>query len=228
MDVETSSVEWKPSYRIIPSHFRPQSLFERVSTPEDLQNILEVEALTNPSLRDLANHIPFIPLEDRVTSPNASLIMMPFVVPNTLGSRFSDGSYGVFYASNDVATAIAETVYHRERFLRTASARKMEVGMQLYSVDLVGELHDLRGQREQRPSVYRYDSYLAIQSLEKSLRSAGSNGILYDSVRREEGECVAVFRPRVLSNARPEQHLSYVWNGRRITEIYEKREFRIE
>lgn len=228
MNIGTTNVEWKPCYRIIPSLYRPQSLFERVSSPRDLQSILELEALTNPSLRDIANNIPFIQLEDRVTGPCASLILMPFVVPNTTGSRFSDGSYGVFYAAKDVATAIAETTYHRERFLSMASSRKMEVGMRLYSVDLKGELHDLRGRREQRPSLHRQDSYIASQVLGKSLSTTSSNGILYDSDRREEGECVAVFRARVLSNARPEQHLSFVWDGHEIVEIYQKREFRFE
>ncbi len=52
-----------------------------------------------------------------------------------------------------------------------------------------------------------------------------SNGIAYDSVRREDGECVAVFRPRLLSNGRQERHLCYVWNGEKIVSVYEKREF---
>ena len=48
--------------------------------------------------------------------------MAAFTHLNPEGSRFSDGSWGVFYAAHSVATAVEETVYHRERFL-AATAR---------------------------------------------------------------------------------------------------------
>lgn len=38
----------------------------------------------------------------------------------------------------------------------------------------------------------------------------------------EGGECVALFRPRLLSNARQERHLCFVWNGHRIVTVYLK------
>ncbi len=41
----------------------------------------------------------------------------------------------------------------------------------------------------------------------------------------EEGECVAVFRPRLLTNRRQERHLCYVWDGKGISKIYEQSEF---
>ena len=47
--------------------------------------------------------------------------MAAFTHLNPEGSRFSDGSWGVFYAGNDLNTAIAETRHHRERFLRNAA-----------------------------------------------------------------------------------------------------------
>ena len=58
----------------------------------------------------------------------------------------------------------------------------------------------------------------------RTMRKAGSNGIAYDSLRRAGGECAAVFRPPLLSNARQERHLCYVWDGRQIATVYEKRE----
>ena len=93
-----------------------------------------------------------------------------------------------------------------------------------YQVDLDGDLHDLRGQKAAQPLVYHNDNYAAGQHLARTLREAGSNGIAYDSVRRTGGECVAVFRPPLLSNARQERHLCYVWNGQNVETVYEKRE----
>ena len=148
--------------------------------------------------------------------------MAAFTHRNPDGSRFSDGTFGVFYASGDLETAIAETMYHRERFMRATSERRMELDMRVYLVDLVGNLHDLRDQRAAHPLVYRPDSYSVSQNVARDLLGSGSNGIVYDSVRHDGGECAAVFRPRLLSNCRQERHLCYVWNGERIETIYEK------
>ena len=85
-------------------------------------------------------------------------------------------------------------------------------------------MHDMRGQNTAQPLVYHDDNDAAGRHLARILRAAGSNGIAYDSVRRTGGECVAVFRPPLLSNARQERHLCYVWNGQEIETVYEKRE----
>ncbi len=37
------------------------------------------------------------------------MVMAPFTHLNPKGSRFSDGSYGVYYAAKRLSTAIAET-----------------------------------------------------------------------------------------------------------------------
>ncbi|WP_298722377.1 RES family NAD+ phosphorylase [uncultured Ferrovibrio sp.] len=224
MTLPVAYVEWMPCWRIIPSRFPPIQLFERVTEPDDLEAIFELESLTNPRLRDEAGEIRLVPQEDRISGPGTSVIMAAFTHLNPDGSRFTDGTYGVFYAANNLDTAIAETRYHRERFMRATAQAHMELDMRVYLVDLAGELHDLRGQKATYPLVYRKDNYAAAQHLAKVARKGGSNGIVYDSVRCDGGECVAVFRPPLLSNARQERHLCYVWDGARITTVYEKRE----
>jgi hypothetical protein len=114
-------IEWQPGWRIIPSRFPTIALFERVTAPDDLEAVFEVEALTNPRLRDEAGDIRLVSPDDRVSGPGASVIMAAFTHLNPQGSRFSDGSYGVFYAADDLDTAIAETAYHRERFMRATA-----------------------------------------------------------------------------------------------------------
>ena len=148
--------------------------------------------------------------------------MAAFTHLNPQGSRFSDGTWGVFYAANDLDTAIAETKHHRERFMRATEQPRTELDMRVYLVDLAGDLHDLRGRKETYPLVYHDDSYAVGQNLARRLRGDGSNGVVYDSVRRAGGECAAVFIPRLLSNCRQERHLCYVWDGTRIATIYEK------
>jgi hypothetical protein len=224
MTIPVARIEWKPCWRIIPSRFPPIQLFERVAGPDDLEAIFELESLTNPRLRDEAGDIRLVPAEDRISGPGTSIIMAAFTHLNPEGGRFTDGTFGVFYAANDLDTAIAETKYHRERFMQATAQVRMELDMRVYLVDLEGELHDLRGRKSAYPLVYDNDNYAAGQHLARALREAGSNGVAYDSVRLAAGECVAVFRPRLLSNGRQERHLCYIWDGQKIASVYEKRE----
>lgn len=223
MSPPVAQVTWTPSWRIIPSRFPPIQLFERVTDPDDLEAIFAVESLTNPRLRDEVGDIHLVPLEDRVSGPGSSVIMAAFTHLNPEGSRFTDGTYGVFYAADALDTAIVETSHHRERFMRATGEGRMEIDMRVYLVDLEAALHDLRSRKAEYPLVYHDDNYAAAQHLAATLRKDGSNGIAYDSVRRQGGQCVAVFRARLLSNCRQERHLCYVWDGRRVGSVYEKR-----
>ncbi|MEX0808998.1 MAG: RES family NAD+ phosphorylase [Dongiaceae bacterium] len=218
-------VSWRPSWRIVPSRFPPIAIFERVVDPADLDAVIAIESLTNERLRDEIGEIGLVPPDDRISGPGSSAIMAAFTHPNPEGSRFSDGSYGVYYAAHDIDTAIAETRYHRERFMRATREARMELDMRVYVADLGGKLHDLRGRQSDYPQVYDPDDYSAGRALGMRLHKTGSRGIAYDSVRHDGGLCAAVFRPRLLSNCRQERHLCYVWNGARIETVYEKREF---
>ncbi|WP_374089714.1 RES family NAD+ phosphorylase [Methylomicrobium lacus] len=199
-------------------------LFDRVAAPEDLDIVFAIEALTNDRLLDESGDIRLVPLEDRVSGPGTTPIMAAFTHLNPEGSRFTDGTYGVYYAGKDMDTAIAETRFHKARFLAATSEPPMEIDMRSYAADLESELHDIRKMQAQMPAIYTDDpgSYLHPQTLAKALRDTGSNGIVYDSVRYSGGECVAVFRPRILSPVRQGPHFCYVWNGEAITEIYQK------
>jgi hypothetical protein len=220
--IEERLISWKPSWRIVPSRFPPIHLFERIADPADWEALIALESLTNDRIRDEVGDIALVPPEERVSGPGSSIIMAAFTHPNPDGSRFS-GGYGVFYAGADLSTAIAETRHHRARFMQATGQPRMDLDMRVYVVDLNGELHDLRGKRAALPLVYHPDDYAAAQALGGRLRAEGSSGIVYDSVRHADGMCAAVFRPRCLSNPRQERHLCYVWDGRTITMVYEKR-----
>ena len=158
-----------------------------------------------------------------MSGPGTSVVMAAFAHLNPEGSRFSDGSYGVFYAARELETAVAETAFHRARFMRATGQSRMELDMRVYAVELDGRLHDLRGRAASFPLVDSRDSYGSAQELAKRLRDEGSDGLAYDSVRRDGGECAAVFRPRLLAGARQERHLCHVWDGERFATVYEKK-----
>ncbi|HET7550230.1 MAG TPA: RES family NAD+ phosphorylase [Gemmatimonadaceae bacterium] len=219
-------VTWKPSYRIIPSRFPPIQLFERVADPADLEAVFAVEALTNTRIREEVGELQLVAPEDRVSGAGSSWIMAPFTHVSAPGGRFSTPEFGAYYTSRDLATAIAETRYHRARFMAYTSEPPMEIDMRVLRANLSGKLHDIRGLERAHPELYDKLDYSASQVLATRLRAAGSCGIVYDSARHTGGECSAVLRPPVLTRCRQAQHLAYVWDGTSITDVYEKRQLK--
>ena len=219
---------WRPSWRLVSSRFPPAGLFDRVADPADLEAVFQVESLTNDRLRDAAGDIALVPPGERVSGPGTSPIMAAFTHLNRQGSRFTDGSFGVYYAARTLVTAIAETAWHRARFLAATREPPIEIDMRAYASDLDAELHDIRGARAAWREVYDPDpaAYAAGQALARTLRADGSNGIAYDSVRDDGGECAAVFRPPVLGPARQRGHYCYVWDGEAIVGVYEKKAYK--
>jgi len=199
-------------------------LFEDVADPADLEAVFEIEAMTNDRLREEVGDLKLIPAEDRVAGPGTSAIMAAFTHLNPSGDRFTDGSYGVFYASLTLKTAIAETKHHRTHFMEATDEPAQELDMRVYAADLDSALHDIRGFRESHPAYYHPTNYGMSQELAQHLRDEGSDGIAYQSVRHEGGECAAIFRPRLLSNCRQERHVCYVWDGSSIVTVYEKKD----
>ena len=90
-----------------------------------------------------------------------------------LGGRFTDSTFGAFYAARSLGTAIAETRYHREVFLRATQEAPIELTMRSYCADVGAKFHDLRGQRAQLPAIYDPDSYVTSQVLGRELRDRG-------------------------------------------------------
>jgi hypothetical protein len=215
-----SEVRWQPCFRVISSRFPPIHLFERVAGAEDWEALYWLESLTNPRLRDDVGEIELVPREDRIFGPGASVIMAPFTHLNPEGSRFADDTFGAFYAAASLDTSIAETRYHREIFLRATRQRPLELDMRTYLCDVAASFHDIRGKRDRMPDIYDPDSYVASQKLARSLKLAGSNGVVFDSVRHVGGQCLAVYRPRLVQNCRQGTHLRYVWDGERISQVY--------
>ena len=219
-------VIWRPSYRLVPSRFPPIQLFERVVRPEDLEAVFAFESRTNDRLREEAGEIHLVAPEDRISGPGTSPIMAAFTHRNPHGSRFSDGSFGIYYAAHALETAVWETAHHRARFLRATNEGAMEIDMRCYLSNLDAELVDIRGQRKRKRELYDPESYAGSQPYGVKLRARGAGGIVYESVRHAGGECIAIFRPRLLKPAVQGAHLCFVWDGEKIARWYEKSDLR--
>jgi RES domain-containing protein len=222
-DVVRRRIRWRPCYRTIPSRFPPIDLFERVAAAEDLDAVVELESLTNDRLRDEVGEIQLVPPGERVVGPGAGYVMAAFTHPHPAGGRFSDAGHGAYYAARELATSIAEASHHRASFMRATRQAPQELDMRVLEAELDGRLHDARGLQRRLVEVYDADDYGAGQSFARRLRQDGSDGVVYDSVRRPGGQCVAVFRPKRLRNCRATLHVTLVWDGDGIGDVYEKR-----
>ncbi len=213
----TSSADW-PVYRIIPTSYPKIDLFERLASPDQWEILYAIEALTNPRIRQEVGEISLVPAEDRVSGPGSSWIMAAFTHPpaRRQGGRFNK-DFGVYYCAPGEATAIAETSHHRAKFLRDSRIDSLTFEMRVLRAYLgPTHLHDVRNL--EKTEIYHPDDYSGSQRLGAEMRAKNSPGIYYRSVRCD-GECVAVFRPIVLSNAIHLKYLRYTYQEGAIVDV---------
>ena len=217
-----AELAWDTSCRLVASRYPPVGLFDAVADPADLDVVFEIEAIGNPRLREQAGVLSLVPASERISGAGTTPIMSAFTHLNPEGSRFSDGTYGVYYAANDLETAVAEVGHHRARFLARTAEPAIDIDLRCYRVPVRARVVDLRGKRA-LPDVLDPAHYGASQAFGRARRDAGEAGIVHASVRRREGECVALFTPRAtVPPAVQSEHVTLRWNGERIAEWYRK------
>lgn len=214
-DAPLTAIRLRNTHRLIPSRYSPVGIFDAITSPEDLLAIIELEGWTDDRVSAELGVIRAIPREEWALGPMASVIMAAFCHPDPRGTRFNDAHLGAWYAARTLATAHAEVIHHRTRELEEIGLRDARVQMREYLADLNAEFHDLRSNDPGFEPLYRPDSYEASQAFAAHLRATGANGVLYRSVRHAGGECVACFRPRLVTNVRPAAHFEYRWSGAR-------------
>ncbi|MBM7061947.1 RES family NAD+ phosphorylase [Pseudomonas sp. UL073] len=218
---QTTLPDWAKAYRIVSSAFPPISVFEDVLDPADLEQAYLIEGLTNDRLREEAGLLSLVAPEDRVSGPGASPLMAAFTHIGC-ASRFTDGQYGVYYCASSLKTAIAETRYHKERFLRATQEPSLELTLRVYVCKVVKPLLDIRQGHEE---LHDPDpaSYPIAQRFAAEQRKLHVWGLLYRSVRHAEGECAALFRPPAASLPTQGVHLRYVWDEKlqQIVNVFE-------
>ena len=213
--------DWNRQFRTIPSKFPPINFFEKLVQADQMAEIFYLESLTNDRLREEVGDISLVRPEDRVCGEGSSIVMAAFTHIGK-NSRFTDGSYGVYYASRDLKTAIIETAFWREKFLAATNELAGEIDMRVYVGEILKPLHDIRNSQFQH--LHHPDNYFPAQSYALKLRVLGSFGLLYNSVRDKGGQCIAALRPSAISIPIQSKHLAYVWNGAKISRIIEKSE----
>lgn len=210
-------IRWPQAYRIIRSLHPPIDLFEDIADPRDWEALASAEAKTNPRIWEHLGRLDLVPPERRVSGVGASLVMAPFVhASRDRPGRFTDGSYGVYSAGDSEEVAIREVAHHHGVFMRDAAQAPgwtSQFRVLINRLELA--LHDGSGVA----ALHDPASYAAPQALGRALRAAGSNGLVYDSVRCQGGSCAALFWPDLVPIPLQGDHYDYHWDGARVDRV---------
>ncbi|MBK6973004.1 MAG: RES family NAD+ phosphorylase [Sterolibacteriaceae bacterium] len=144
--------------------------------------------------------------------PYCSIVNASFTHPHPLGSRFNGPERGAWYAAFEVRTAQAEVAFHKAVQLAEVGRFEDEVTLDDYLADFSAEFHDIRDAPDCADCLDP-GSYVRSQALAARLLEAGSLGIVYPSVRRPGGTCLACFRPVLVMNVRKGSTFRFRWNG---------------
>lgn len=204
MTPKLTALRQDDTHRLIPSRYGEESVLGRLAEDNrDLQALFELEGATNDRLLGEANLLPGISVHELLFGVSyAHIVNAAFTHAHPSGSRFNGPGRGAWYAAFELKTAQTETAFHKAQELAEIRWRAPEVfTFRDYLADFRAEFHDIRGEAAYAGCLDPA-SYAASQSLARELLESGSAGIVYPSVRRAGGNCVACFRPALVANVR--------------------------
>jgi len=193
-----------------------QDLFDDLtSIPAEWALAQQVEDEIKPPLYQSRTPVIHRPFEDAAWD---NAINWPF--KNWQASRFSDGSFGVWYGCDTAETSVFETAYHwfNGLLLDAGFEKEKVVGeRKLYVVACDAALVNLRPLAAKHPGLMHKTDYSTTQAVGARLHREGHPGLVTASVRHAPGTNYAVLNPAVLSNPRHHCQLTYRLDGQHIT-----------
>ena len=201
--------------RNIVSLFESQDLFDDLTdNPAEWLLAQSVEDEVKPHLYRSRTPIIDRPFED---AEWFNAIGWPF--SHWQASRFSDGTYGVWYGADSIESTVYESAYHWYRGLLCDAGFEREAVVaerKVYWVTCKAALLDFRKAALAHAELLHPSDYEFTQMVGARIHREGHPGLLIQSVRRPGGESVAVFNPAVLSNPSLSCQLTYRLEGGRI------------
>jgi hypothetical protein len=130
-------------------------------------------------------------------------------------SRFCDGSFRSVYAGKNLATCRAEIAFHHGMALRDSgeppgTARIFEA----LAIRVGGDYVDVRKGHD---DLHRPEEYGPPQAFGRLVKAAGEAGIVYRSVRRRTGECLAILDGQGVKACALRELVALRWDGERLT-----------
>ena len=204
------------THRLIPSKYSEvgDSVLIRIADDDThLRDIFDLDNATNDRLLAENDVLPGIGIHELVFGvPCFRIVNAAFCHAHPLGSRFNGPDRGAWYAAFELATSQAEVAFHKAVELAEVDWLDEEVAYDDYLADFSAEFHDIRDDGRFADSLAA-DTYLASQALAQQLLGAASLGVVYPSVRRKGGTCLACFRPALVMNVRKGRTYRFAWTG---------------
>jgi RES domain len=218
----TSLVRQNDTHRLINSKYSEsgESVLVRIADDDaHLKDIFDLDNATNDRLLAENNLLPGIGIHELVFGvPYFRIVNAAFCHAHPLGSRFNGPDRGAWYAGFELETSQTEVAFHKSVELAETNWFYEEPTYDDYLADFSAECHDICDDAL-FAGCLTPDSYLASQDLAFRLLDAGSLGVVYPSVRRKDGTCLACFRPALVMNVRKGPTYLFAWNGRAEPEI---------
>ena len=202
-----TKIDQDETHRLIPYRYslRGKPILNRLAGDNDdlLSDLTELERATNDRLLGETGSLPGISVIELVSGFRlAHIVNATFTHAHPLGGRFNGPGRGAWYASFEMETAQREVSFHRSLELKEVGWKEKEVSPYIdYLADFRHEFHDIRKDTTFADCLDP-NSYVVSQVLGLRLLETGSAGIVYPSVRRASGTCIACFRPPLVLNVR--------------------------
>lgn len=207
--------------RLLPARYSDSVLTRLSDSKDDLEAIYALDNATNERLLAESNGRLGIAARELVFNvPNYRIINAAYAHPHPQGARFSTPYRGAWYAGFELPTAKTEVLFHRSVQFAEIGWKEVEtLDYDQYTADFSGNFHDLRpGHTIPAPEALqrwteclRPDSYVASQQLAEELLERGSLGLVYPSIRRPGGTCLACFRPQAVLHVRKRDLHRLTW-----------------
>jgi hypothetical protein len=205
------------THRLIPSKYSDDgaSVLTRIADDDaHLRDIFDLDNATNDRLRAENNLLPGIGIDELVFGiPYFRIINAAFCHAHPLGSRFNGPERGAWYAAFELKTSQAEIAFHKSVELAEVNWAEESLTYDNYLADFSAEFHDISDDKA-FVKCLAPDSYLASQELAEQLLAAGALGVIYPSVRRAGGTCIACFRPALVTHVRKGATYRFTWSGK--------------
>ena len=187
-----------------------------------LDDLAEIEGATSGRLAAQRHGAENLQPGELVAGPSHAVFInaaFAYWRPREL-NRFNGPGRGAWYAALDVETSKIEVSFHLSRELERVNDFNAVVDYTEMFASFAGAFVDLRSVVP-RPECLHPDptiGYPAGNALAELVRNDGHNGIVYPSVRHEEGTCLVALWPAAVQSVAQGRVLRAVWSGSPIPE----------
>jgi hypothetical protein len=196
------------------ARLRPPVL-ERLVGAEDAAALAEIEGATSQRLLAQARGGEGISHDEFVHGiPYAAFVNAAFAYWKPREPNRFNATRGAWYAALDVETCMREVAWHMADFLGKSGQYKGVVEYAEMFASMAGEFVDLR----QAPAHPCLDPNPALgyplgNAIADAARARGLNGLIYPSVRRSGGTCIAALFPHAVQSVAPGGVYRFEWSG---------------